>query len=112
MFTEVDDKEPDAGVPQLTPKSPLESIVSAITTCGSMQLVVPVDVSAGPNNPATARVVLVFELPSPQPLSPSSRPYPFPLLPSLELPTEEHRNESSPVKLNFNPFTASPFEHD
>ena len=74
LLTELEDSDPDEGVPQETPKSPFESIVSAITTCGKVQLVFPVVVSAGPSSPAIASVVLVLEFPSPQLLSPSSCP--------------------------------------
>jgi len=63
---------PVAGVPHVTPKSPFVSINRAITTCGNVQEVTPVDVSAGPSNPAIARVVLVLAFPSPQLFSPSS----------------------------------------
>ena len=72
LLTDDDKSDPEVGVPHVTPKFPSTSIVKAITTCGRVHVVVPVEVSAGPSNPATERVVLVFEFPSPQLLSPSS----------------------------------------
>lgn len=72
VLTELEESEPLAGVPQVTPKSPLVSTVNPVTTCGEVQLDAPRLVNVGPRRPATARVVLVFELPSPQLFSPSS----------------------------------------